>query len=308
MQKAQKKCYLSAEKQFLNFCHGFKIHEVQPLFPANELTICYFAFFLAKSVKHCTIKGYLSAIKHLHLKHGFDLKLHKFVRLQYILRGIKRYQGQEMRTRLPISLVHLELFYTLLHSQKVPDWNSKMLWAAICLAFFGFLRISEFTTSQQFYPAYNLCSGDVTFVPSIISPTAVRIGLKCSKTDPFRKGVCLTLGQTGSHICAVKALHEYIVTCRPAQGPLFQFQDGKPLRRDIFTKEIRNLLKRGGYEPMDYAGHSFRIGAATTAAAKNFPPWLIKTLGRWTSDCFERYIRTPESVLINASKDLVRSP
>ena len=216
-----KKCYLSAEKQFLNFCHGFKIHEVQPLFPANELTICYFAVFLAKSVKHCTIKGYLSAIKHLHLKHGFDLKLHKFVRLQYILRGIKRYQGQEMRTRLPISLVHLELFYTLLHSQKFPDWNSKMLWAAICLAFFGFLRISEFTTSQQFHPAYNLCSGDVTFVPSIISPTAVRIGPKCSKTDPFRKGVCLTLGQTGSHICAVKALHECIVSCRPAQGPYF---------------------------------------------------------------------------------------
>ena len=155
-----------------------------------------------------------------------------------------------------------------------------MLWAAICLAFFGFLHISEFTTSQHFHPAYNLCSGDVTFVPSIISPTAVRIGLKCSTTDPCRKGVCLTLGQTGSHTCAVKALHAYVVSCRPLLGPLSQFQDGKPICRDIFTKEIRNLLKRGGYEPKEYAGHSFRIGAATTAAAKNLSAMANQNFGK----------------------------
>jgi len=29
--------------------------------------------------------------------------------------------------------------------------------------------------------------------------------------------------------------------------------------------------------------------AATTAAAAGIPSWLIKVLGRWSSDCYERY-------------------
>lgn len=34
------------------------------------------------------------------------------------------------------------------------------------------------------------------------------------------------------------------------------------------------------------------------------PAWLIKTLGRWSSDCFERYIKTPTSTLSSVSATL----
>ena len=275
------------------------------MLPTNELILCYFVVFLAQSVKHSTIKGYLAAVKHLHLKHGFDLKLDQFIHLQYILRGIKRYQGVNIRTRLPITLNHLTLFYNQLQPFNSQNWNNKMLWAAICLAFFGFLRIGEFTSNQRSHSSLQLSASDVQFIPSILSPTSVRVKIKCSKTDSFRKGVTLIIGESGSNICAVEALKHYIVFCKPAVGPLFRFQDGRYLSRKSFTSEVRELLTNGGYDANNYAGHSFRIGAVTTAASAYLPPWLIKTLGRWTSDCYERYIKTPEKIVTTASKQLV---
>ena len=50
------------------------------------------------------------------------------------------------------------------------------------------------------------------------------------------------------------------------------------------------LFQQGGINQSNYASHSFRIGAATTAAAAGIPAWLIKTLGRWNSKAYLAYI------------------
>ena len=41
---------------------------------------------------------------------------------------------------------------------------------------------------------------------------------------------------------------------------------------------------------------SFCISAAFAAAAVGLPNWLIKVLGRWSSDCNQLYICTPQNV------------
>lgn len=89
--------------------------------------------------------------------------------------------------------------------------------------------------------------------------------------------------------------------------PLFAFESGAPLTRTTLTSHLRSLLQRQGLDEKRYASHSFRIGAATAAGAAGLPSWLIKTLGRWTSDCYERYIRTPQEVLVSVPNKLTAS-
>ena len=39
------------------------------------------------------------------------------------------------------------------------------------------------------------------------------------------------------------------------------------------------------------------VCADTAAASAGLPPWLVKTLGGWSSDCCERYIQCSQSIL-----------
>ena len=60
-------------------------------------------------------------------------------------------------------------------------------------------------------------------------------------------------------------------------------------------------MTKAGLQAKDYAGHSFRIGAATTAGARGVPDSTIKILGRWESSAYLLYIRTPRDHLASIS-------
>ncbi len=61
---------------------------------------------------------------------------------------------------------------------------------------------------------------------------------------------------------------------------LFRFQDGRFLTRERFVASVRRALERAGLNYKAYAGHSFRSGAATTAARCGVNDSTIKLLGR----------------------------
>ena len=175
-----------------------------------------------------------------------------------------------------------------------------MLWASFTLAFDGFLRCSEFTCNDPFDCNVHLTRADVTFVPDIDKPQRMEVRIKKSKTDPFRQTALTIIAKTHTHICAVSAVRDFILQT-PNPNPdslLFQFRDGSYLSRRSLASNLHALIDMCGLHSKDYNTHSFRIGAATTAAAAGVPSWLIKFLGRWRSDSYERYIHLPRATIL----------
>ena len=179
-----------------------------------------------------------------------------------------------------------------------------MLWAACTMCFFGFFRSGEITipTAGSFDPGAHLTFNDVT-VDSLQAPQLLRVRLKASKTDPFRVGVDVFIGKTDNDLSPVAAVLAYMVRGN-GPGPFFKFQDGSPLTRPRLVAEVKQSLKKAGVDSRAYAGHSFRSGAAMTAAERDMEDSVIKMLGRWKSSAYQRYVRTPRKQLAEFSKRL----
>lgn len=271
--------------------------------PADEWTLCLFATYLADTIKYSSVKVYLSAIRSMHIDAGFSDPLLNGFQLQRVVRGIKRSQGTSLSSkRLPVTVDILKL----MHSHLSPIlYDDVMFWSACTLAFFGFLRSAEFTVPgmSSFDPAIHLTVNDIA-VDSHSNPTCLQVLIKASKTDPFRQGCTIVIGRGSSPICAIEALISYLRCRGDRPGPLFLHENGQPLSRVVLANRLQLILQAAGI-PGHYSTHSFRIGAATSAAKAGIPDHLIQVLGRWKSDAYKVYIQTPRSTFVNASKSLV---
>jgi len=295
-----RRVYLSAQRRYIDFCRrDGRLNSDGSFPPADEETLMCFASLLGDNLTHTSIKVYLSAVRSLHIDHGLSDPFVNCLRLQRLLRGIKRVQGPVSPRRLPITLDHLR---AIQHGLDFSRRDHVMLWAACCLGFFGFLRAGEFTVNSTFQPSIHMTVADLQ-ADSLVNPTCFKVHIKCSKTDPFRMGCDIYVGRGEGSVCPIRALGNFLALRGSSAGPLFTFSDGRPLTRQQLSSTVQSILHSAGYTG-SYSGHSFRIGAATTAAARGVPDHLIKTLGRWSSDAYQIYIRTPVSSIVHISSQL----
>ena len=302
-----RKTYLTGQRKYLELCSKRQC----PPYPVTEDNLCYFCAFLAdEGLTHQTIKCYLSAVRHQHVSQGFaDPHLSDMARLEQVLRGIKivrAKRGEMSRTRLPITPAILRLLRKAWLSAN-PSYDSVMLWAVCSLCFFGFFRSGELTSSSEVHsdPDEHLTFADVA-VNDRDNPTILRVHLKTSKTDPFRSGVDVFVGKTGNDLCPVTAMVNYLARRGSRDGALFAYEDGRFLTRESLIVQVRDALSASGLDASKYSGHSFRSGAATTALEAGISDAAIQMLGRWKSDAYKRYIKTPKDQLATFSAQLAK--
>jgi len=290
--------YSSAQRQYLTFCdrHGFTA------VPASEETLSLFVAFLADRLKPQSIKVYLASVRALHISHGIHNPLTHTIKLQQTLRGIERVHSSLPKQKLLITfdlLCHLQYFIEL-HPK-----DDTVYWAAVTTAHFLLLRAGEFTvTSKTSYDAETLlCLQDVSLHTTQTGDEYVALHLRKSKTDQQHRGVVLYVGlahHTVYAVCTLKTnLHlQHAHPRSTPSSPLFRLSSGLPLARRDLTTFLSTLLQLKGLDPQHYSGHSFCIGGATSATIAELNDYEIKLLGRWSSNCYKRYIRSPLSLFL----------
>ena len=95
--------YASAQRRFLDFCaQDNSLSPSGSALPASEDMLIRFCCHLADTLHHSSIKVYLSAIRSLQIEDGC-------LRLQRVLRAIKRHPGsnRRQRQRITIELMHI---------------------------------------------------------------------------------------------------------------------------------------------------------------------------------------------------------
>lgn len=305
------KTYQSALNRFAQFCTSYSI--ISP-FPVSESILCYFASHLAcQKLSPQTIKTYLAGIRHTQITLGLPepRAFSSLPRLRLVQSGIQRTHSQQVpvssRIRLPITPTILRQIHQQ-WSSRASEVDIVMMWAAATLCFFGFFRAGELTvpTLSSYDTTRHLNWGDVA-VDNPQSPSMIKVRLKRSKTDQLGRGADVLVGKTGCTLCPVAAVLAYMTVRGDSQGPFFKLSNGQPLSKSKFTQSIRAVLQAAGLPYNNFAGHSFRIGAATTAARAGIEDSTIRALGRWNSSAFLVYIHTPREQLAQLSNTLANS-
>ena len=293
-------------KKFATFCAQYNVPDP---FPVTEYLLCSFASYMAdQGLAPQSIKSYLAAVRNMQLSLGLpdpreQSSLPVLKRVQMGISRSRLGRQQSSKIRLPITGQVLRRVKAELDRTGHPE--GPLLWAVCCVAFFGFFRLGELLlpSREAFNPRLHLAWGDVA-VDAPDNPQMVRCHLKQSKTDQLGRGVDVVLGRTGLELCPVAAVLSYIVRHGSQPGPFFLTTAGAPLVKQEFVSEFRKILAAVGLPAEDYAGHSFRIGAATSAALAGVEDSTIQLLGRWQSAAFLRYIRTPHERLAAMSRTL----
>lgn len=264
----------------------------------TKLTECMMAEFIAwlslLGKAAATISLYVAGISFWQkLQFGEDPAASPNIR--QLMKGVRR-DKHSVDDRQPITSQILGVMIRSLPAITSSTYEAALFEAAFSLAFFGFLRLSEFTcNSKRSTETEMLLAHDVR-----VEGHTVFISLRHSKSNQFGRPQVITLAESNNNAtCPVQAVKKFMAM-RPTRSPSFFCHfDRTPLTRYEFQAILKKATAFTGLADQKITSHSFRIGAATTAAAKGWSAEAIQTGGRWRSNAYLRYIRPQPATSTN---------
>lgn len=298
------KNYGTGQRHYLKFARlqSLRVSDVFPPTPAMLLGFVAYLFNISvpKPINHKTAKSYLAHVKHLSSIIGMPNAAFFCPRLRLALKTFrKRRPGARAQKRLPITIHLLAAFAATL--DLTSDHHHIVTFAALAVGVYGLFRSGELATK---FINGKACDNTPCRADVVWAADHVVIHLRSSKTDPFREGVDIPLYANGTLTCPFAALKRAwdVAPDQSPDAPLFQHPDSSPLLYTQLNQAIKCLATTVGLDPQLFAGHSLRIGGATSLAMLGYPDYIIKIIGRWTSVAYQAYTRLTGNTRATAAK------
>ena len=289
--------HLSVWVKYLKFCIYFSL----VAFPASEQIISWFAQKVANSVKTArTVASSVAAVEKLHLILGFSVRGFRDYLLRITMMGISRGCTHITKQAQAITPEILCKIHQQLNMNSLED---ALFWLCCIMAFFLLFRKSNLVpdTLRGFNPSKQLTWQDLVYTGHNII-----VGIRWSKTDQFgRELKTFPLPVIhNSFLCPLNAIRNVLKLRTPDGGEhIFSRGDGTSLTYKQFQNRLRGVLAAVGVpDPQAFTSHSFRRGGATFAYLCGVPTEIIKLLGNWKSDCYQKYLHLPLEARIAASE------
>ena len=297
--RSTRKTYHCQSQSYFRFCLNYGLQPV----PASQDTIVSYMAFLSRSLAPNSVKGYMNAIRIIHLEAGFSNPLISNWEVNMIQKGISRLMGKPPKQKLPITI---PILIDLLRS--LTDHPCDLAFRAACLiAFFGFLRKSTLLpVSEDLVQGKYIARSDVMD----LTLSSFQLQIKYSKTIQFGQRI-LSLPYVvcdDTRLCPVRAILSHLGRSKlQPSRPLFNYVSGLQevhFSTAFFMKKLRSTLVQAGHPASDISCHSFRRGGASLAYMVGLSATDIKLRGEWRSNAFEQYLCVSKSTALQSAKSL----
>ena len=268
------KVYDHAGQLFLTFLHHYNL----ALFTLVAANLVDFAALLSISgFAPSTITTYISGVRH-NLRRLSLLDFTNNRLLSMVLKGANRSDGRA-DVRLPILFDLLKDMCRALQFTTLSLYDYCMYKALLALGFFGLFRPGELMLSQHAILIENV----------FLLPNAVRVVLLTSKSSrKFPQPVDVPIQES----CCPKAmLWQFLQIRPPSRGQLYIHQDGSPVTYNNLVQIFKGLCAFLNLPPGQFTPHSLHIGGTTHLFSLGKSKIFIQSFGRWSSDCYTKYIR-----------------
>ncbi|XP_075068922.1 uncharacterized protein LOC142158646 [Mixophyes fleayi] len=279
---ATRKCYQGAWERWLNYCASCdSVASGQVPSITGFMWKCY-----NEGVSRAKMGSLLAGISFTARLNSAQDPTKSFL-ITKALKGWSRTQPTNNDTRRPIDGQILARLIEVLRNLATDNYEALLFGLAFSMAYHGAFRVSELVARSK-----NDMGGALLFRNVILQTNVIRCKIVKSKTDQLGRGHGLAITeQQETFICPVKLANQFAKIRPPGEGLWLSHLDNTPVTKFQFSALLKRALGEVDLNPVEYGTHSFRIGAATAAAARGASVNEIQALGRWKSQAYKKYIR-----------------